>query len=293
MRRKTRSPTDRANLSLSGVPAPTSSDRRRDKGDLSLAIPPTESLPASRNALPLQLILFTLACRRTRRRTLLCRRADRRRLGGLVDWRNLGLMSFLLALIHAPCHGMIRRLVDDDGNVSNQSLFEHTSQELNVKHALIATDLRVFKDVERVGPVACASTNVGDRVGHVRPQFVDANIEIIGNEELTRVCHLSRDERAVGKRLPLRVNFGVNVGCSSGVVTWKNGREFSDAVRVGRLSSTQPRLFIVVLCARKGAEETFAMTGSLRLFVLEVWGRVRVAGVVAGGVAVLPGIVVR
>lgn len=41
--------------------------------------------------------------------------------------------------------------------------------------------------------------------------LVNSDVDVIGNEELTGVRHLARDEGAVGKHVPLRVDSGVDV----------------------------------------------------------------------------------
>lgn len=106
---------------------------------------------------------------------------------------------------------MVRRLVNDNSDVTDQSLFKYTTQELNIKHALVTPDLRVFKDVERIRPVSGSSSDVLDGVGNVRPEFVNSNVEVIGDEKLSSVCHLTGEEGSVGQNLVLGVDLGVDV----------------------------------------------------------------------------------
>lgn len=49
---------------------------------------------------------------------------------------------------------MVGRLVHNNSDVTDQTLLQHTTQELDIEHGLVAADLGVLEDVERVGPVS-------------------------------------------------------------------------------------------------------------------------------------------
>jgi hypothetical protein len=82
-------------------------------------------------------------------------------------------LHLLSALVDRPGSGVIRRLVNDDGDVSDQTLLEHASEELDVEHGLVAADLGILEDVERIGPVSGSASvrEVLDRVGDVWPEL--------------------------------------------------------------------------------------------------------------------------
>lgn len=96
--------------------------------------------------------------------------------------RDLGL-NLLRTLVYRPSGLVISRLVDDDGDVTDQPLLQDTAEELNVKHGLVATDLRVLENVERVDPVSgpASAGQVLDGVGNVWPEL--KAIRSVGDKE--------------------------------------------------------------------------------------------------------------
>lgn len=151
-------------------------------------------------------------------------------LGIRLRHRHLSL-DLLRALVHRPSALVISRLVDDNGNVTDQTLLQDTAEEANVEHGLVAADLGVLEDVERVDPVSgpASAGQVLDGVGDVWPKLdgvlsvdadglrvkrahlVDSDINVIWHEELTSVSHLTRDKGAVGQHVPLGVDSSVDV----------------------------------------------------------------------------------
>jgi hypothetical protein len=68
--------------------------------------------------------------------------------------------------------------------------------------------------------VARAATNIFDWVGDIGIHLVDDHIQVLVEEPLAGVCETASLERIVlGDYRPFGEDFGVDVGCATGIVT--------------------------------------------------------------------------
>lgn len=173
--------------------------------------------------------------------------------------------------------------VDSHGNVPDEPLLQDSTEELEVEHGHVAIVEAVLEDLQRVVPVPGSTSLSGgqERVGVVRVQLVDLVVDGVVEEELTSVDQATTGEGSIGESLPVGVNLDVDVGGSTSVVARVDTREFSDAVGVGRQSSSQPSLLEVLIVSWESGEQTLSDSSRRWLLVLQTLLCIRVSSVVS------------
>jgi len=138
-------------------------------------------------------------------------------------------------------------------DVSNQSLLDDSTKQMCFENGIVLAvwAMRIFKNVQRITPIACPSMSVSDRIFrigmHLRKEIgvqkrnhsrwlcqaprvrerkehylVNYKVHLILEKELTDVGKSFPTERAILMRCPFRKHFGMDVGRSSSVIAWED-----------------------------------------------------------------------
>lgn len=169
--------------------------------------------------------------------------------------------------------------INADGDEADEALTNDVTDLEDVDDRPKAVRPRFPKDPQRISPI---SRPILHAVVHVRPHLIDAHVDLILEKELTDVLNVLRSERPVLCRLPIHMNFHVNMSGTTGIITGEDRRKSRDAQFVRRPGTAKPLFFKIGTGIR--GQETGSESAHLRFFILVARFREWMTSVMTGGV---------